>query len=144
MGVSENALVPELAVTDWCRSRAFYLDVIGFTVLYERPEEGFSFLNLGAAQLMIDQIGLGRDFQLSSEPLAYPLGRGLNLQIRVASIEPILVRLRAVSIDLYLAVEEKWYRRDDYEVGNRQFVVADPDGYLLRLFEDLGERSPRT
>jgi catechol 2,3-dioxygenase-like lactoylglutathione lyase family enzyme len=24
--------------------------------------------------------------------------------------------------------------------GNRQFVVADPDGYLLRFFQDLGER----
>jgi hypothetical protein len=27
------------------------------------------------------------------------------------------------------------------EVGNRQFVLADPDGYLWRPFCDLGERS---
>lgn len=39
---------------------------------------------------------------------------------------------------LYLEVEDKWYRKDDYEVGNRQFVVADPDGYLLRFFQPLG------
>lgn len=52
-----------------------------------------------------------------------------------------------------LALEERWY---DVEVvtpagkwnrigpmpsGNRQFVVEDPDGYLLRLFTSLGTRS---
>ncbi len=36
--------------------------------------------------------------------------------------------------------EEKWYRADKIEVGQRQFLVMDPDGYLLRLVMDLGER----
>lgn len=135
-----NALVPELAVSDWRTSRTFYCDVIGFTVAYERPEEGFSFLTLGDAQLMIDQIGMGRTFQLAGATLERPLGRGLNLQIRVADVLAILSRLGEAGIDLYLPLEEKWYRRDDSEVGNRQFVVADPDGYLLRCFEDLGRR----
>jgi len=26
------------------------------------------------------------------------------------------------------------------EAGNRQFIVADPDGYLLRFFSDVGRR----
>jgi catechol 2,3-dioxygenase-like lactoylglutathione lyase family enzyme len=54
-----NALVPELAVSDWQTSRAFYCHLVGFEIAYERPEEGFSFLTLGEAQLMIDQIGIG-------------------------------------------------------------------------------------
>ncbi len=33
-------LVPELIVTDIERSLAFYVGVLGFSVLYERPEEG--------------------------------------------------------------------------------------------------------
>lgn len=45
-----NALVPELGVSDWRRSRAFYCDLVGFEVAYERPEEGFSDLTLGKAQ----------------------------------------------------------------------------------------------
>ncbi|MDH4412716.1 MAG: VOC family protein [Rhizobium sp.] len=135
-----NALVPELAISDWRVSRAFYCDLIGFQVAYERPEEGFSFLTLGDAQLMIDQIGLGRTFELAEAPMERPFGRGLNLQILVPQVEPILERLARADVPLYLPLEEKWYRRDDHEVGNRQFVVADPDGYLLRLFEDLGER----
>ncbi|MFN7125725.1 MAG: bleomycin resistance protein [Allorhizobium sp.] len=136
----ENALVPELAVSDWRTSRAFYRDLIGFEVVYERPEEGFSFLRYGDAQLMIDQVGLGRTFELAEAPLDRPFGRGLNLQIRVPQVPSILDRLETAGVSLYLPLEEKWYRRDDHEVGNRQFVVPDPDGYLLRLFEDLGMR----
>ncbi|MDQ0422932.1 catechol 2,3-dioxygenase-like lactoylglutathione lyase family enzyme [Peteryoungia aggregata LMG 23059] len=135
-----NALVPELAVSDWRTSRTFYRDVIGFQVAYERPEEGFSFLTLGDAQLMIDQIGIGRTFGIKDAPLERPFGRGLNLQILVPAVSIIVDRLAAAGVTLYLPLEEKWYRRDDYEVGNQQFVVADPDGYLLRLFEDLGKR----
>jgi len=136
-----NALVPELAVSDWRTSRAFYCDLVGFEVAYERPEEGFSYLVLGDAQLMIDQIGIGRTFGIDEAPLERPFGRGLNLQIRVPDVSAILQRLSAAGVPLYLPLEEKWYRRDDLEVGNRQFVVADLDGYLLRLYEDLGERS---
>ncbi|RCW21475.1 catechol 2,3-dioxygenase-like lactoylglutathione lyase family enzyme [Ciceribacter lividus] len=138
--MSGNALVPELAVSDWRSSRAFYTELIGFEVAYERPEEGFSFLHLGDAQLMIDEIGLGRTFELEGAPIERPFGRGLNLQIRVPAVEPILRRLEKARISLYLSLEEKWYRRDDREVGNRQFMVADPDGYLLRLYEDRGSR----
>jgi len=135
-----NALVPELAVSDWQTSRAFYCHLVGFDVAYERPAEGFSFMTLGDAQLMIDQIGIGRTFEIKDAPLAWPFGRGLNLQILVPQVAPILKRLERAGVPLHLPLEEKWYRRDDHEVGNRQFVVADPDGYLLRLFEDLGER----
>ncbi|MFN3719589.1 MAG: bleomycin resistance protein [Rhizobium rhizophilum] len=137
----ENALVPELAVSNWRTSRAFYIDLLDFEVAYERPEEGFSFLTLGDAQLMIDQIGIGRTFELAEVPLDRPYGRGLNLQIRVPQVRPVLDRLETAGVSLYLPLEEKWYRRDDHEVGNRQFVVPDPDGYLLRLFEDLGMRA---
>jgi catechol 2,3-dioxygenase-like lactoylglutathione lyase family enzyme len=136
----EPALVPELSVTDWRKSRDFYRDLIGFDVSYERPEEGFAYLRLGSAALMIDQVGVGRDFAVAGATLEYPFGRGLNLQIRVPSVPVILDRLRTAGIALVLEPEDKWYRRNDAEVGNRQFVVADPDGYLLRLYEDLGER----
>jgi hypothetical protein len=36
-------------------------------------------------------------------------------------------------------VEDAWYRANDRYLGNRQFLVQDPDGYLRRFFEDLGE-----
>ncbi|WP_245528351.1 hypothetical protein [Deinococcus maricopensis] len=39
-------------------------------------------------------------------------------------------------------MEDRWYRRADEEVGSRQFVVLDPDGYVLRLVQGLGVRRP--
>ncbi|MEI4486466.1 VOC family protein [Frigidibacter sp. MR17.14] len=138
-----NALVPEFAVSDWQRSRAFYCGVLGFQCRYERPEEGFCYLSLGEAELMLDQIGTGRDFDGGHLPEAPPFGRGLNLQIRVEALAPMLAALARAGHPLFLPPEEKWYRIDDREAGNRQFMVADPDGYLLRFFEDLGSRPLR-
>jgi len=131
-------VVPEFAVSDWLNSREFYCGVLGFTCLYERPEEGFCYLSLNGAELMIDQIGEGRTFDDGHLPTEYPFGKGLNVQIQVEEIAPLTKALAAAEIPLYLEVEDKWYRKDDYEVGNRQFVVADPDGYLLRFFQPLG------
>ncbi len=133
------SLTPELSVRDCAASLEFYVQMLGFAVRYERPEEGFAFLELGAATLMIDQLGIGRDWQTA--PLEYPFGRGVNFQVFVDDLQPLLERLRRAGVKLFVEVEEKWYRKDQLEVGNRQFLVQDPDGYLLRFAQDLGERS---
>ena len=135
-----NALVPELAVADCQVSLAFYCGVLGFTLRYARPEEGFAYLNLGQAELMIDQIDQGRTFDADHQPPRPPYGWGVNLQIRVPDVAVLVSALYAVAVPLVLPVEDRWYRRDLTEVGNRQFIVADPDGYLLRFYQDLGTR----
>lgn len=137
--ISINALVPELAVRDWHVSLDFYCRLLGFSMVYDRPpEEGFAFLVIGEAQLMIDQVGVGRDFD--NAPREHSYGRGLNLQIKVPALNPILDRLHDAGVALFLEPEERWYRSGQRELGQRQFVVADPDGYLLRLCEGLGDR----
>jgi len=135
-----NLLVPEFAVSNFAVSKQFYCDVLGFTCEYERLEEGFAYLSLGGAELMIDQIGVGRTFDDRHLPHRYPFGRGLNVQIQVPDIQPLLIALDLVGHPLYLAPEIRWYRRGDHKVGQRQFVVADPDGYLLRFAQSLGTR----
>lgn len=135
-----NALVPELAVSDCAKSLDFYCRLLGFSRVYERPEEGFAYIALGQAQIMLDQMGPGRTFDNGYAPKDYPFGRGLNLQIEVDKIEPLLDALAAAGHPLFLPPEDKWYRRGSLESGNHQFVVADPDGYLLRFFQDLGVR----
>lgn len=136
-----NALVPEFAVSNWRKSKEFYCGILGFDCLYARADEGFCYLRLGEAELMIDQIGEGRTFDDGHLPTEHPFGKGLNVQIRVPSIAPLVAALAESQRTLYLPVEDKWYRVGTEECGNRQFVVADPDGYLLRFFEDLGARS---
>jgi catechol 2,3-dioxygenase-like lactoylglutathione lyase family enzyme len=138
MNNTSNALVPELSITNFEKSLYFYTQILGFSVAYQRPEEGFAFLTLGNAQIMIDEIGKSRTW--ATGELDFPLGRGMNLQIEVKSVEPLLESLKANQIELFMQPEEKWYRVDDYEAGNKQFLVQDPDGYLLRFAEDLGRR----
>ena len=133
-------LVPELVVTDIARSLAFWCGLVGFGVRYDRPEEGFAYLGLGGAEVMLDEYRAGSRYWLTG-PLETPLGNGVNLQIEVAAVAPILDRLAAAGWPLLMAVEDAWYRRGDQEIGQRQCVVADPDGYLLRLAEPLGLRA---
>ena len=37
-------LTPELGVTDIARSLGFYRDILSFTVVYDRPAEGFAYI----------------------------------------------------------------------------------------------------
>lgn len=138
MTYKENQLVPELSITNLQKSLDFYIDILGFTVAFKRPEEGFAFITLGNAQLMLDEIGKGRTWRTGE--LTLPLGRGINFQIQVESVDHLLDKLKEKDIKLFLELEEKWYRVDDHEAGQKQFCVQDPDGYLLRFFEDLGTR----
>jgi catechol 2,3-dioxygenase-like lactoylglutathione lyase family enzyme len=133
-------LTPELDVADLDRSLAFYVDVIGFQVLFDRTEERFVFLDLDGVHLMLEEAaGLGRRFRTA--PLEYPYGRGVNFQIEVADVMATYERVCAAHAQVLIPLEERWYRRLQIENGNRQFVVVDPDGYLLRFYTYLGKRN---
>ncbi|MCX7124156.1 MAG: VOC family protein, partial [Gammaproteobacteria bacterium] len=133
-----ETLIPELAVTNCDTSVKFYRDILGFTVLYERKDEGFAFLERDGAQLMLDEIGKGRTWAHADTSFEKPLGRGINLQIQVKSIGSLLQAIATNNVTLFLQSEEKWYRRGNEEIGHQQFIVADPDGYLLRFYEYIG------
>ena len=133
------SLVPELDVRDLARSLDFYVELIGFRVWFERPEERFAYLVLDGAHLMLEEAaGPGRRFRTA--PLEHPYGRGVNFQIRAPDASALDTRVRAAGLVPYLPLEERWYRQDGIENGARQFVIADPDGYLLRFFTELGQR----
>lgn len=136
-----NALIPELAVRNCQNSLHFYCDSLGFAIAYQRIEEGFAFITYGKAQLMLDQLDLGRTFIADGEPRTPPFGRGLNLQIHTDSLDELAQNLRRNAVPLFLEPEEKWYRQGSREIGVRQLIVADPDGYLLRFSQNLGERN---
>ena len=138
--MSSAKLVPELLVSNHAASRDFYVRVIGFAARYERLAEKFSYLDLDGAEIMIEE---ETDFWITA-PREKPYGRGINLQIAVAALDPILSRLMAANIALFRPVEEAWYRSGDTYSGNRQFLVQDPDGYLLRFFQDLGHQAAPT
>nr|WP_246739610.1 VOC family protein [Martelella sp. HB161492] len=126
-------MIPELSVRDLQQSLAFYVGLIGFSVRYDRPEEGFAFLQKGQAQLMLDTIGIGRTI----DELASGLGGGVNFQLAVDDFDAIVARLQTAEWPLVLGPEDRWYRTADGEEGQRQLWLRDPDGYLLRPFMPL-------
>jgi catechol 2,3-dioxygenase-like lactoylglutathione lyase family enzyme len=132
-------VVPELDVADFPRSVSFYVDILGFRVRIERPEERFAYLTRGPVHLMLEQAeGPGRRFRTA--PLEYPFGRGMNLQIEVPDVDRLHAQALRAAAAIDIPLEERWFRRGDEETGNRQFVVIDPDGYLLRFFTSVGRR----
>lgn len=131
-------MVAELMVKNLARSRQFWIDLCGFEVVYQREEEGFVFLDRDGAQFMLEEVR-GDDGWITA-PLEAPLGRGVNFEIKVKSIDTLHRCLVDSGWPLYRQMQERWYRSDNVEIGVRQFLVQDPDGYLLRFSEWIGDR----
>ena len=126
-------LIPELSVANLARSLQFYCDLLGFALRYGRPAEGFAMLEREGVLLMLDQLGVGRDWQTGA--LDHPFGRGINLQIQVSAVQPLLDQLTAAGIPLFQPLEIKHYEAGTGVIRQSQFCVQDPDGYLLRFAE---------
>jgi len=132
-----NALVPELDVTDIEASLRFWCDLLGFEVAYDRPQAKFAYLQREGAQVMLCQIN--RNWEVGE--LERPFGRGINFQIAASNIEPIVNALKAAGWPLYREPFEAWYRLGEtMESGSREFLVQDPDGYLIRFAQNIGRR----
>ena len=133
-----NKIIPELSVSNLERSLAFY-QLVGFKIEYERPENRFVFLSLGEIQFMLQEISKNDKWDIA--PLIYPFGNGINFQLEVENVEKIYEILKENNYDITFEMEENWYRQDNRLLGNKEFLVQDPDGYLIRFSEDLGEKN---
>jgi len=126
------ALVPELYVSDLGRSLGFYCGALGFSIVYQRTEERFAYIERAGAELMLEE-PIGRTWLAG--PLEPPYGRGVNFQIAVEDAAAMRDAALAAGAPLVMDLEEKTYLRDDEPIRVRQCVVQDPDGYLLRFSE---------
>ena len=131
-------LVPELGCVDVAISRRFYTDILGFTVKYERPSNGFVYLIRDGVSIMLEP--LSEDTWQLAEPTP-PLGRGLHFEINVTSLEELHANCKTHGVVFVQEFEEAWYRGGDVYHGQRQFVIADPDGYILRFAQSLGTKT---
>ncbi len=92
-----SALTPELAVYDLDTSLRFWCDLLGFGVAYDRPAARFSYLVRGRAQIMLCQ----RNGRWDTGTLERPYGRGVNFQIMVDQLAPILTALATAGWPLF-------------------------------------------
>lgn len=125
-------LIPELNVSDLGRSLAFYCDVIGFRILFDRRDEKFCFIDLGGAQLMLEEVAApyASGLAMGAEPPVY--GRVMHFEIQVPDIDAVYERVLRTGIPTLLPVHERHYRTGETMVHVRQFVVAGPDGFVIR------------
>lgn len=133
-----NKIIPELSVTNLENSLKFY-KTAGFKIEYDRPENKFVFISLGEIQFMLQEISDNDKWDVA--PLSYPFGNGINFQLEIDNLDEIYNNLKNANYKIAFDIEENWYRQDDKLLGNKEFLVQDPDGYLLRFSEDLGEKS---
>ena len=135
-----NQMIPELDVFDLEKSLEFYTKYIGFNIVYSREEDKFAFLQMEKVQLMLQEIDFENNkWQVAT--LKYPLGNGINFQIDVTNINEIYGRLVENNYNIFVEMEEHWYRKDNVLLGCKEFLVQDPNGYLLRFSEDLEEKT---
>lgn len=133
-----NKTIPELSVTNLESSLKFYRTA-GFKIEYDRPENKFALISLGEIQFMLQEISDNDKWDIA--PLTYPFGNGINFQLEVDNLDKIYKNFKTANYKIIFDIEENWYRQDDKLLGNREFLIQDPDGYLLRFSEDLGEKA---
>jgi predicted enzyme related to lactoylglutathione lyase len=129
-----NKLIPELSVSDYHKSINFYINILGFNIDYKREENKFAMISINNAQIMIEEI----NSNWNTGKLEYPFGRGINFQIEIKDVELMIKRIKEKGICLFMDIKENWYTVNDKQYGNKEFLVQDPDGYLLRFSENLG------
>ena len=123
-----NSLIPELSVTDINKSKEFYLS-LGFQIKYERVEDKFCFLELENNQIMIEQI----NDNWNTGTLEYPFGRGINISMSISNVNELYKKIINKNIKPFKELETHSYRVDDINYEDIEFLIQDPDGYLLRF-----------
>ena len=124
-----NNLIPELSVFDILQTKNFY-EELGFKIEYERQEEKFVFMSFQDSQFMFEQI---HDDGWNTGELTYPLGRGINFSIAVDDIENLYTLVKSKRLEIYKKLTKSVYLVNGIEEIQMEFLIQDPNGYLLRF-----------
>lgn len=123
-----NSLIPELSVSNINVSKEFYKQ-LGFEIIYERVENKFCFIQLENNQIMIeennDKWNVGKN--------EYPYGKGINISMSVKNVEKLYKDLENKKVEFFLNLETHEYKVDNKIFKDKEFLIQDPDGYLLRF-----------
>ena len=124
-----NNLIPELSVFDILQTKNFY-EELGFKIEYERQEEKFVFMSFQDSQFMFEQI---HDEGWNTGELIYPLGREINFSIAVDDIENLYTLVKSKKLEIYKKLTKSVYLVNGIEEIQMEFLIQDPNGYLLRF-----------
>jgi len=129
--------ITEMMVSDYPAAFAFWTEVLGFAPSFIRPEQKLAHLvHPDGAQVMVYE----RDGDWEVAAMEPPFGRGVVVQVFVANVGAVAARVEAAGVPFYVGLREKWRDWGDRMGGQREFLVQDPDGYLVMVAQRLGER----
>lgn len=123
-----NKLIPELSVSNINISKKYYLE-LGFKIIYERLEDKFCFLELEGNQIMLEEINDNWNVGI----LEKPFGRGINISMSISNIEEYYLKLQDKNIKIFKKLESREYKVKNETYNDKEFLIQDPDGYLLRF-----------
>lgn len=126
-------LVPELLVTDVVASLRFYVDAVGFEVVDRRSDPEFALVRLGTSLIMLEQVEPGG--WITGE-LEAPFGRGVNFEIEHPDPGSLARQLEATGATLFRPLRRTEYVSRGETVAQWEFLICDPDGYLLRFVRE--------
>ncbi len=124
-----HKMIPELSVFDIEQTIAFYKK-LGFETVYERPEDRFVFMSFEGSQFMFEQI---HNDGWNIGKMCYPLGQGVNFSIEADEIDCLYKRLKEAQMEFYRDLKISYYRVNDQCIEQKEFLIQDPNGYLLRF-----------
>jgi len=130
-------ILAEFSISDFVKSINFYVGIIGFKIEYQRENPNFAFLSYNGSQIMIQELVPG---EKETEGLEFPFGRGINFQIETKNVQKMIDSLDKNNYPIKRGLKDSWYQAGDKFYGCREILVLDPDGYLLRFSEELGEK----
>ena len=134
-------LVPELWCSDFRKSMEFYTECIGFAVAQQRGQDPHAYLSLNRAQIMIAHWTLdGSWAPWQPEAMKQPFGRGINLQFMVDDVQLLRDRVLSKGIKPFRDLHDTEIWKTHCMDTRRQFMVLDPDGYLLRFSQIVSMR----
>ena len=125
-----NKLIPELTVFSIEETKYFYLNILGFKLEYERAEDNFIFVSFENSQFMFEEL---HDDGWNIGELEYPLGRGINFSIKVEDIDTLYDKVISHNIIPFRKIMVSGYRVGDKIKQQKEFLIQDPNGYLLRF-----------
>ena len=129
-------VAPEFFVRDVDVSVAFYVDVLGFTLVRAEPEGGpphnFAVVARGAVEfLFAHEAFLGSETRAA---LSHPRASGVDIRVMVADVDAVYARARERGAKILHHVKDQMY-------GLRDFTLADPDGFRIRFAQQIVEPS---
>lgn len=123
-----NSLIPELSVSNIGISKRFY-ENLGFNIVYERLENKFCFMQLENNQIMIEE----NNGNWNVGKMEYPYGNGINISMYVENVESLYRTLKHKKVKFFFDLQVNEYRVDKTVFQDKEFLLQDPDGYLLRF-----------